>query len=168
MLSSGDYVEGEAIVCFLPAADEGLTAQADLLAGAELLSQVTARQYAEATGEAVPAADETGVLTAQAEEEQVQVVLVRSQDVDTEGLLHELLADPRVLSAEPNYLGYLAEEDSDETSPDDPPTMVSVTDNEEVPTDASTDTTVGEEEVALEPPNDEPEAEADQRDRLNA
>ena len=171
MLSSGDYVEGEAIVCFLPAADEGLTAQADLLAGAELLSQVTARQYAEATGEAVPAADETGVLTAQAEEEQVQVVLVRSQDVDTEGLLHELLADPRVLSAEPNYLGYLAEEDSDETSPDDPPTMVSVTDNEEVPTDASTDATVGEEEIALEPPeveevaselpNDEPEAEAE-------
>lgn len=114
MLASGDYAEGEAIVCYLPAADVGLTAQADPLAGAELLSQVTARQYAEATGEAVPAADETGFLTAQAGEEQVQVVLVRSQDVGTEELLRGLLADPRVLSAEPNYrMQFADDEDMD-------------------------------------------------------
>lgn len=42
MLSAGDYVEGEAIVCYLPADSNEITVQAsDLLANAEHLSEVT-------------------------------------------------------------------------------------------------------------------------------
>ena len=118
MLSAGDYVEGEALVCYLPDA-EGLTAQAGgPLAGAEVLSSVTARQFAEATGEALPAASGHDVLTAQAEEEPVQVLLVRSDELGTAELLRELLADSRVLSAEPNYLMSFAEDGGDQVVDD--------------------------------------------------
>lgn len=72
MTSSGDYVEGEAIVCFLGAETKttpGVHAQSeDLLATAQTLSSVTARQYVEATGEAIPAAAGQGMLTSQSEE----------------------------------------------------------------------------------------------------
>ena len=112
MLAAGDYVEGEAIVCYLPGDGTALTAQAEsLLARAERLSEVTARQYAEATGEAISADGYDG-LTAQAEDELVEVTLVRSEDASTSELLHELLRDPQVLSAEPNYLMSIAEVDS--------------------------------------------------------
>ncbi|MBQ9006368.1 MAG: S8 family serine peptidase [Atopobiaceae bacterium] len=113
MLAKGDYVEGEAVVCCLSGDGRGLTAQADSpLAGAERLSEVTARQYAEATGEVIPAAGEPGALTAHAEDEPVQILLVRSDTLGTEELLCELLADERVLCAEPNYLmGYADESD---------------------------------------------------------
>lgn len=111
MLAAGDYVEGEAIVCVL-AGKGNLTAQSGgPLDGAESLSEVTARQYAEATGEAVPlSVDGPGTLTAQAPEKPVLVQLVRSDTLGTEELLDELLSDPRVLSAEPNYLMEFAED----------------------------------------------------------
>ena len=113
MLASGDYVEGEAVVCYLDRAAVPLGAQSeDPLSGAERLSEVSARQYAEATGEEVPAAP-GGVLAPQAEDEPVGIVLVRS-DMGTAQLLSELLRDPRVLSAEPNYIMAFDEDDSDD------------------------------------------------------
>ena len=116
MLSTGDYIEGEAIVCYMPTDNGELTTQAsDLLAGAEHLSEVTSRQYAEATGQALPASEE-GVLTAQSAEQPVEVAFVRSDGATTSELLRELLCDPRVLSAEPNYIGCPAEEGSDDTA----------------------------------------------------
>lgn len=49
MLASGDYVKGEAIVCYLNRGVGSLYAQSDdPLSGAERLSEVTARQYSEA------------------------------------------------------------------------------------------------------------------------
>ena len=70
MLAAGDYDVGEALVCYLGEGAEGLTAQSDdPLASAERLSAVTVQQYAEATGDVIPATDG---LTAQAEEEPVE------------------------------------------------------------------------------------------------
>ena len=102
MLSAGDYVEGEAIVCYLPTDGNEITVQASsLLAGAEHLLAVTTRQYAEATGEALPATEE-GVLTTQSADASVEMVFVHSDETSTDQLLRELLEDPQVLSAEPN------------------------------------------------------------------
>lgn len=71
LLSAGDYAEGEAIVCYLPSDGDELTAQAsDLLASAEHLSEVTSRQFAEATGQALVASEE-GALTAQSADKPV-------------------------------------------------------------------------------------------------
>lgn len=82
MLASGEYVEGEAIVCRLGEGAEGLTAQSGgLFEDTERLSGVTARQYAEATGEVLPVAGEPGAMTAQAEDEPVEILLVRSPNV---------------------------------------------------------------------------------------
>ena len=109
MLSAGEYVPDQAIVCVLM--DDGeLSAQSDgLLAGAGGLSSVTARQYVEATGEALPAM--RGALTSQAQNDEVQILLVQRDDMGTESLLRELLNDPRVLSAEPNYVMDFVEHD---------------------------------------------------------
>ena len=116
MIASSDYMEGEAIVCCL--GSEGISVQSDdeasdLLAGAETLSSVTARQYAEATGESIPAATEQGLLTAQSEGESVRILKVCDYGLTTEQLLRVLLRDSRVLSAEPNYLMSF-EEDGDQ------------------------------------------------------
>ena len=115
MLDAGDFVPGEAVVCRLKG-DAGLAPQSDgPLAGAEELSAVTARQYTEATGE--PLVAPSG-LAAQAEDEEVQIVLVHADGTSTEELLRELLADPRVLSAEPNYLMGFDEDGSDPADAD--------------------------------------------------
>lgn len=122
MLGAGDYVEGEAVVCVSAAPVPGgaLTAQSadagDLLASAETLSSVTAGQYAAATGEAVPVEKAPdGALSAQSasDGDAVRIVLVHRDDMGTEQLLRALLADPQVLSAEPNYLMGFSE-DADE------------------------------------------------------
>ncbi|MBQ9007328.1 MAG: S8 family serine peptidase [Atopobiaceae bacterium] len=133
LLQAGDYVEGEAIVCFLPS--DGLTAQADsLLNQAENLSEVSARQYAEATGEVVPVADEAGALTAQAEEAPVQIVLVRSDIMTTAELLRKLLCDPQVLSAEPNYLmGFAEDEPAEDVFAEEPADQLQVDAEENEP-----------------------------------
>ncbi len=123
LLSAGDYAQGAPIVCYLPSDGDELTAQAsDLLAGAEHLSEVTSRQFAEATGEALPAADE-GALTAQSADKPVEIAFVQSAGT-TEELLRELLRDPQVLSAEPNYYAYLAEESLSDETAEEPPAVV--------------------------------------------
>lgn len=140
MLASGDYVEGEAIVCYLDRGVGSLYSQSDdPLARAEHLSEVTARQYAEATGEAVAAPG--GELAPQAEDEPVGIVLVRS-DLETAQLLRELLRDPRVLSAEPNYImGF------DEDDPDD--AFVAEVPEEQPQADAEIDEELGEDSTIL-------------------
>ncbi len=111
MLATGDYVEGEAVVCYAKsfAANPGeLTAQSavnDLISNAEKLSSVTVQQYVEATGESVPSASPSdSALSAQSIEEEVEITLVHRDDMTTEELIRALLHDPCVLSAEPNYL----------------------------------------------------------------
>lgn len=111
MLATGDYVEGEAIVCSLGSGVDGVGAMGaqseasdDLLAGAEGMSTVTAEQYAEGTGESLPAADPQGGLTTQSADVPVEILLVHKDGTSTEGLLRALLHDTRVLSAEPNYV----------------------------------------------------------------
>jgi len=114
---------------------------------------VTARQYAEATGEAVAAAP-GGELTPQAEDEPVGIVLVRS-DMGTAQLLRELLRDPRVLSAEPNYImGF------DEDDPDD--AFVAEALEDQLLADAGIDEELDEESAIL--PQDEVEDEVPQNE----
>lgn len=118
LISSGDYVEGEAIVCRLGSAagTAEMTGQSDdaaggLLAHSETLSSVTAQQYVEATGESIPVQVGQG-LTPQSAEEQVEILKVCDYSLSTEQLLRELLRDPQVLSAEPNYLMRLEEDEA--------------------------------------------------------
>ena len=127
LTSLGDYVEGEAIVCRLGSHVEApeIIAQSDdaasgLLAHAETLSSVTARQYAEATGESISTQTELGSLTAQSADEPVEILKVCDYSLDTDQLLRELLRDPQVLSAEPNYLADLASEEEVLASLDSP------------------------------------------------
>ena len=135
MLAQGDYVEGEAIVCYLDAsaADSGFVAQPadadELLAEADPLSTVTAEQYAAATDGAEAPADAddpnpaanapSGTLMAQAVDgdEEVAVAVVRESGMSTEALLRQLLHDPQVLSAEPNYVMQLEDADQGGDSP---------------------------------------------------
>lgn len=123
MIASGDYVEGEAIVCF--AQRPGVfdlpffpaPAQNSLLSSSERLSTVDEQTYTQATDEEVPDAAKAGgplspllsFLFPSAGEE-VSISLVKEDGMTTEQLLRELLADPQVLSAEPNYRMTCADE----------------------------------------------------------
>lgn len=139
MLSAGDYVEGDAIVCYMPADGNEITVQAsDLLANAEYLSGVTSQQYAEATGEALPAT-EKGILTTQSADTTVEIVFVHSDDASTEQLLRELLEDSQVLSAEPNYLVSFAKEGSDDTATEEPSAAIPMAEPEKAPAAPPTD-----------------------------
>ena len=110
MLAAGDYAEGEAIVCSIKSSTGALPLKkgsaTDLLASAEELSTVTKDQYNSAVTQN---ADEPGnsarvPMRKGMGADEVEISLVRSDDMSTEELLTALLEDSRVLSAEPNYI----------------------------------------------------------------
>lgn len=119
MLQAGEYAEGEAIVVVdNTVAEDGARSRAiSPLDAAEPLMDVSAQAYEETTGETVadPAAAESGASAfssegsngigqTSGEAEALSIVLVRQEGASTEDLLRELAQDPRVVSAEPNYL----------------------------------------------------------------
>ncbi|MBR0376888.1 MAG: S8 family serine peptidase [Lachnospiraceae bacterium] len=109
LLAQGDYEEGRAIVLYdteSPASDEELVGAGDLIAGAEQIAEVSAESYVNATGETLQLSDEelVGASSDSADNDRIAVLVVEDQSRSTEELLRELLSDPRVLSAEPDYI----------------------------------------------------------------
>lgn len=114
----GGYNSGEAIALV---ADSGISLFAlnddeDLLGNAEQLMDMSASAVVEATGQNLP---NNGIATlsleneaAEPQEATVRAVLVKSDTLSTEELLRALAEDPRVVSAEPNYIYQLPESES--------------------------------------------------------
>jgi serine protease len=88
--ASGDYVEGEAIVCVKTSGLQPESAD-DLLAGATHLM-------------ALSAANGDGALTTAGADDNESLVLVHSDTLDTGTLINELQARSDVAFAEPNYI----------------------------------------------------------------
>lgn len=113
LLAAGDYVEGEALVVVDNAASRNSlrSRSVDPLSSAEPLMDASAETYATATGVDVPLEQSVSngpVLLRSArslpEDDAVSMVLVRQEGTSTEDLLRQLQDDPRILSAEPNYV----------------------------------------------------------------
>ena len=109
LLAQGDYEEGRAIVLYdteSPVSDEELVGAGDLIAGAEQIAEVSAESYVNATGETLPIPDGelVGASSDSADDDRIAILVVEDQSRSTEELLRELLSDPRVLSAEPDYI----------------------------------------------------------------
>lgn len=80
---------------------------------------------------------------------------MHSDDASTEQLLRELLEDPQVLTAEPNYLVSFAEEGFDDTATEEPPAAIPATEPEEAPAAPSADAIAEDEEAPAESPESE-------------
>lgn len=126
LLAAGDYVEGEALVVVDNAASRNSlrSRSVDPLSSAEPLMDASAETYATATGVDVPLEQSVSngpVLLRSArslpEDDAVSMVLVRQEGTSTEDLLRQLQDDPRILSAEPNYVQRL--DDPDQTALDE-------------------------------------------------
>ena len=140
MLDGREYTEGEAIVVIadtgataLASVDEdGQNAEVDLLSGCESIFEASASsasiafdgaEVASAFNSAVMAAevDEDGssnsnsnASNVQAEEMAVHIVVVHRDDMTTKEILNQLANDPRVISAEPNYISYVGDSEASE------------------------------------------------------
>ena len=126
LLAAGDYVEGEALVVVDNAASRNSlrSRSVDPLSSAEPLMDASAETYATATGVDVPLEQSVSngpVLLRSArslpEDDAVSMVLVRQEGTSTKDLLRQLQDDPRILSAEPNYVQRL--DDPDQTALDE-------------------------------------------------
>ena len=126
LLAAGDYVEGEALVVVDNAVSRNSlrSRSVDPLSSAEPLMDASAETYATATGVDVPLEQSVSngpVLLRSArslpEDDAVSMVLVRQEGTSTEDLLRQLQDDPRILSAEPNYVQRL--DDPDQTALDE-------------------------------------------------
>ena len=114
MLALGEYAEGEAIAVIKgDAAPDSLgkTASAELLVNADI----------EAVKSAVEVQKEKDPLTAELASQRLQdcgesifsIWKISDHDKTTEQLLQELYSVPEVIAAEPNYVAYAAEEESE-------------------------------------------------------
>lgn len=124
MLKAGEYAEGEAIVVMNPSASSDgaiRSRSASPLDRAESLMDVSTEAYEEATAESAPASPETNAAAPSARSrsasapetsQDLSIVLVKQENMTTEDLLRELAQDPRVVSAEPNYLIELPREEA--------------------------------------------------------
>ena len=137
MLDAGDYVEGEALVILavgggaglVSADDEGSTASADVLGGCEELMAVSASTAAStlnaaAVNNAISAAEgaDAGIGAASADDvaqaASTAIVLAHQEGMTTKELLEALANDPRVVSANPNYIGSVDDETTTADSAD--------------------------------------------------
>lgn len=121
LLAQGDYEEGRAIVLYdteSPVSDEELVGADDLIAGAEQIAEVSAESYVNATGETlqIPDGELVGASADSADDDRIAILVIEDQSRSTEELLRELLSDPRVLSAEPDYIFSVNSADSDDSS----------------------------------------------------
>ena len=120
LLSAGEYEEGSAIVLYDKAAHtydgEELVGASPLLANAEPITDVSAESYVEVTGDTLELPDEevVGASAYPAGDGRIGMVLVEDGSKSTEELLRELLADPCVLTAEPNYI--ISVDDADDAA----------------------------------------------------
>ena len=123
-LEPGTYVEHEAIAYVVDAADDGgapLSAGGDALDGAESLMEVGADAVAESVDDAAAGQAEGTAVSARSssllsESDEGRLVLVRDEGKTTEQIIEELMADDRVVFAEPNYL--VESSDGESASPD--------------------------------------------------
>lgn len=97
-LAAGTYVEHEAVAYVIDGAASPLSTGDDMLAGAESLMEIDSETADEALG-IEPAAKMRNSASSGGE-----IVLVRNEDLSTEGLIAALEADPRVVFAEPNLI----------------------------------------------------------------
>ena len=116
LLAAGNYVEGQALVVVADGeasanlADEATSESEQLLTGARTLMQVDGQALADAAGQDDAAESQGDAALAAAEEDGCSIVLVESDTLTTRELLEVLLANDRVVSAEPNYI-YTVEAD---------------------------------------------------------
>ena len=108
LLARGDYEEGRAIVLYdteSPASGEELVGAGSLIAGARQIAEASAESYVNVTGETLTISEEelVGASSDDTDDNRIAVLVVEDPDRSTEEILRELLADPRVLSAEPDY-----------------------------------------------------------------
>ena len=124
LLAGGEYLEGRAIVLYdteSPASDEELVGAGSLIAGAEQIAEVSAESYVNVTGETLEMYGEELVgASSESPDKRIAVLAVEDPSRSTEDILRELLSDPGVLSAEPDYIISLDDEgtgDIDEEHP---------------------------------------------------
>lgn len=109
LLSAGEYEEGSVIVLYdreYPVyADEELVGASALLGSAEQIADISAESYVNATGDTLEIPEElVGASEYKGSNDRVALVAVEDDTKSTEELLRELLSDPRVLTAEPDYI----------------------------------------------------------------
>ena len=109
LLSAGEYEEGSVIVLYdreYPVyADEELVGASALLGSAEQIADISAESYVNATGDTLEIPEElVGASEYKGSDDRVALVAVEDDTKSTEELLRELLSDPRVLTAEPDYI----------------------------------------------------------------
>lgn len=143
LTSAGDYNEGRVIVLYDPKQvsddSEELVGSGGLLSRAERISDISPESYVNISGESLYSSREelVGDSGETVHDRQLAMVIVEDEGKTTEELLTDLLAEPGVLLAEPDYITSVeADADIYELQDTDPvPGLSSVMDNEIFPAD---------------------------------
>ena len=114
MLSAGNYTEGEAVAVVRGSAGPAVSGDAELLLSLGAASVEGAIETEKKNG--LLSAELAGQRLKDGEESDFSVWKVRDSGKTAEELLVELYADPDVISAEPNYMAYAAEEEESESA----------------------------------------------------
>ena len=101
ILSSGEYIDGEAVVIVRTHADIETSPQTEELA--EVQADTVKQTVQDAAGAEVAASEEVALRAQSTQDETFEIKLVVDHGRSTEQLLRDLYADPDVISAEPNY-----------------------------------------------------------------
>lgn len=146
MLKAASYVEGEVVAIVAPAGEAAsvaaLAAEPASAHGSDglLLDQCEAEELAVTTGEAyenafdealpasviegaqVEAAAEegsSGLASAEASDVELHTLLIKKEGMSTEDILRAIAGDPRVVWAEPNYVGTVSDEEAESATSGD-------------------------------------------------
>ena len=112
MLTDGNYTEGEAIAVVRGSAGPAISGDAELLLSLGAASVEGAIEAEKKNG--LLSAELAGQRTEEGED--YSIWKVSDSEKTTKELLNELYADPDVISAEPNYMAYAAEEEEAESA----------------------------------------------------
>lgn len=143
LISAGDYNEGRVIVLYDPKQvsddSEELVGSGGLLSRAEWISDISPESYVNVSGESIYSSREelVGHSGETMHDRRLAMVIVEDEGKTTEELLTDLLSEPGVLLAEPDYITSVeADADIYELQDTDPVSdLSSVLDNEIVPAD---------------------------------
>ena len=102
LLAAGEYAEGEAIA--IVKASSGQQDQSRTLA--DISSEAVEQAVVDASGSNYAATEEVAGRVTSAGDDSFRVELIRDSSRTTEQILRDLYADPNVIAAEPNYIGY--------------------------------------------------------------
>ena len=114
MLTDGNYTEGEAIAVVRGSAGPAISGDAELLLSLGAASVEGAIEAEKKNG--LLSAELAGQRMKEGEGKDYSVWKVSDSGKTTKELLNELYADPDVISAEPNYMAYAAEEEDTESA----------------------------------------------------